>query len=167
VPFYYTQPYVLLFAAGVLLAVMDTRFRLPRLNLPVSPAFLLLLPAPWLLSGHVGLRFVALCESVRYPLSVVIVAVCVLTANPRVDRLHRGLVLMGNAAYSTNVFHLWILLGIIPLTARAFNFLQIPITYPYLLIVLTVIAANILGLVVHLYLDLPISNSLRKQKGAS
>ena len=54
VPLYYTQPVVLLFAAGVLLSVLDTRFHLPRYKLPISPAFLLLLPAPWLLSGHAG-----------------------------------------------------------------------------------------------------------------
>ena len=163
---FYTDGIVILFAAGVLVGFLEMKWkRLRKFDCSVSPALLLLLPALWLFSGHAGPHALDRFENFKYLFSIAIVALCALDVNARVGWVNRVLALLGDASYSTYLFHLWVYQWTIPAVIALYARLHRGLPPAMAFILAAVLAANILGLVIHLILERPITKALRNLKG--
>lgn len=160
---FYTDDIIGLFAAGALIGFLETRVRrLPKFDLPVSPALLLALPAVWLLFGTTVPQETAPWSATKYTFSIAVVALCTLTVNVRPGWLDRTLSLLGDASYSTYLFHLWAYDWTIGLVLRIYARLHHTPTSDVAFIAAAVVAANLLGLAVHLAIERPITRALRR-----
>jgi len=131
-------------------------------RLPISPAFLMLVPAAIVLwHPDLTLHYNIYAWS-GFFIALTIVALCTLTANRRPDWFTRALVLLGDASYSTYLFHLWVFGWTNPRVLRIYAGLHRVPASPFAFMAAAVVAANILGLAVHLLIERPITQALRK-----
>jgi exopolysaccharide production protein ExoZ len=157
--FVYTSEMLLLFLAGVVLALLETRL-LTRITfrMRVSPALSLLLVVPivlWL-PWDIWNQPLTLCH---YALAVAVVFVCILGKPLGQERLGRAFVVLGDASYSTYLVHVWTLGWVLQWLER--------ITYLRLLslllyCVLEMAVAHLLGLAVHVTVERPITRWLQR-----
>ncbi|MGD0732466.1 MAG: acyltransferase [Terracidiphilus sp.] len=160
---YYTDPIILLFAVGVLLGFLETRVTLGRWRFPISPALLLGLA--------LALLFFPAAVNRRgfhgwgLPLSgfaVAVVLLCTLAKARELGRAGRVAVLLGDASYCTYLFHGWIYgVAVAPIAYVAAHLHVENYALPLFLIG-CVIAANLLGLAVHLAIERPLTRLLQR-----
>jgi peptidoglycan/LPS O-acetylase OafA/YrhL len=152
-----TDPIILLFGAGCVIAFV--RRRLDRIELSHG------LMAAVLLLGAAASLFVA--GGFAYPmnfyarapfmlLAVAAVAACAFSRD-RLSRLRRILSLLGDASYSVYLFHLFCLNALFFLASRLPGFSHAA----WLYVIAAILAANAAGLVVHVLVEKPLTARLR------
>jgi len=157
---FYTDQLILLFGRGVLIGAWESESRtLPVLKIPFSPAYLLLVPAllffamPYRIGQFESWELLSLY-------SILVVLCCTLVPNGTPGPILRGLVLLGDASYSTYLFHLFAYPLILPLFIRIWGR---PHSSVFILAAMLacVAAANILGLAIHLVVERPLTKFLK------
>jgi exopolysaccharide production protein ExoZ len=159
---FYTNSIIHLFALGVLLGFAEIKFTAfwRRIRLPISPALLML--APTILIFAMPTVYGNMRSGPLSWFAVLVVVLCSLVALDRPGWFNRSLVLLGDASYSTYLFHLWALIWVLnPVLQRHASWTATP-AHAAILAVICVICANILGLLIHLAVERPITRSLRK-----
>lgn len=115
---FYCDPIILSFVFGVVLGVVEfSDFTLPRWSVPVSPAWLLLLP---------GMFFVALPGSIGQTTAwellglygALVVVACTFVKSRPLGFVERTAVLLGDASYSTYLFHALIHIPVVLVVLR-------------------------------------------------
>ncbi len=159
---FYTYWLIILFAAGVGLAVIEIRFgRVDRRSLAVSPAWLLCLPMLMLLFPRSPLPNAGATLKWFSFFGAIVVVLCTLVRLERPGWFNRLLILLGDASYSTYLFHIWVYGWIIPpIAALTLHFHRA--IYPFPFVVAAVVAANVLGLAIHFAVERPLTRVLRK-----
>jgi exopolysaccharide production protein ExoZ len=159
---FYTDPMLRLFSYGVVIGFFESevKFR-PAIRLPIPPALLLLVPP---------LVVVCFPASVGawnlYPVlavyAVAVVLLCTLLPSEATGRVNRLLVVLGDASYSTYLFHLfsnmavfWVAAKLLRDTAR-----RMPLGVP--IVAMCLISANVFGLLVHMAIERPFIRAFRK-----
>ena len=167
---FYTEPVILLFAAGVVLGLLEQRtsFRRP-LWLRVSPAFLLGLPVIPLMIYPVA-RGARTHESMWYyglsAFGFVVVWLCSLTHGDRSDLIERGCALFGDASYATYLFHLFVYASAIPCATWLMTHFHRDHHAVALYLGVSVISANLFGLAIHLAIERPMMRGLQRRAGS-
>ena len=159
---YYMDPAILFFSRGVLIGwVLRELRQIPTLRMPFSPALLLFVPTLLMFAFPSSFGAAPLWESLP-TYGTVVILLCIFTAQDRLGRFNRFLVLLGDASYSTYLFHLFWYPMILPriLGIQARLHMQSPIPF----IVASVVVANAMGLLIHLVVELPIIRLLRRIK---
>jgi exopolysaccharide production protein ExoZ len=156
---FYTNPFLLLFVLGVLIAVIETRQ--PRISWPVSPAFLLLFPAVLFLVFPLTLGAYDLYESLSI-YSTLIVLLCALVRYKAPGTIGRTLVLLGDSSYSTYLFHPMILPLVIGLALRTYGSRTKSVGAAMVLVLACIVLANIFGLLIHLAVERPLIRAFRR-----
>jgi exopolysaccharide production protein ExoZ len=156
---FYTNPFLLLFALGVLIAVTETR--LPRVSWPASPAFLLLLPALLFLALPLTLGADDLYEALSI-YSALVVSLCALVRYKVPGTIERRLVLLGDSSYSTYLFHPMMLPLVIGLALRMYDPHTKSVAAAMLLVLVCIIFANVAGLLIHLAVERPLIRVFRR-----
>ena len=155
---------MILFAVGSILGHLEPRIvRSGRFKTIVSPAFLILLPSAILFP----LAFAQTPGWLWYGLSVFcifLVAFCAYSNPVSVGWINRTLVLLGDASYSTYLSHVWAISFIFPIAVKSYAHFHASLDHPAAFIVVCIVAANLLGLAVHLILERPITKALRNLK---
>jgi len=151
---FYTGRVLVLFAAGVVIGLLEGRLgRLPRIGWVVSPALLLVVVA--------GVLFVTpgMGQWGVWGCAVVVVLLCTLAGGRASGWVERGLVGLGDASYSTYLFHLWVMSRAI---LRVAKFGLPRAMSPWVDVVVCLVAANGVGLVVHWLVERPMAWGLRR-----
>jgi exopolysaccharide production protein ExoZ len=152
---------LLLFAAGMTIGYAEIRWpRLRLLNFPVSPALLLIVPAAVLLAFPAKLgeaQYFREWNSLLWIVAAAVVALCALAGSGNLSWIGRLGVLLGDASYSTYLFHQWafqpLYQKLAPRIARwHLEGFSIP-----LYVCGFVLTANLLGIFLHLVLERPIA----------
>ena len=161
---YYMDPTILLFSRGVLIGwVLRERRQMPTLRMPFSPALLLFVPTLLMCAFPSSLGAAPLWESfITY--CTVVILLCIFTAQDNPGRFSRFLVLLGDASYSTYLFHLFWFPWILPRMQGLLPRMHLGQQLPVLFIVVSVVVANAMGLLIHLVVELPITKLLRRIK---
>ncbi len=159
---FYTYWLILLFAAGVALAVVEMRLgAISRRNLSVSPAWLLCLPMLMLLAARSPLPNAGITLKLFSLFGGLVVVLCTFVSLENPGWFNRLLILFGDASYSTYLFHVWIFAFIIPPIVALYRHFQWTVT-PLLFVVAALLVSNFLGLAIHLAVERPITRALRK-----
>jgi exopolysaccharide production protein ExoZ len=165
---FYTSSQLRLFDYGVLIGFFQLEaFHVRSLRLPFSPAFLLLL-CPMLLLLFPSTLGEANLYGLLGVVSALVVLTCSLAGYQYPGRMGRILVLLGDASYSTYLFHLT-LVYVLLMIGRAF-FLhgrQASHLYVFVMTAFCVVAANLLGLAIHLSLERPLIRVYRRLSASS
>lgn len=158
---FYTSPVILLFGFGAMIAFVEKILgNSARRWYPFSPALTLCIPP---LMIFFILRTMSL-PHLRIWFSFValtVVILCTVTASDSKHPVNRLLVLLGDASYSTYLFHQWPIIWLAPVAARIFRTLHGAPISPAIFIVCTILAANALGLAIHLVIERPITRAFR------
>jgi exopolysaccharide production protein ExoZ len=161
---FYTNDIITCFARGVLIGLFELEVESPfRLRLPISPAYLLLIPAAVFLAFPYRLGRFEVWDLLSF-YSVLVVLACSLEVNERPGRISRFLVLLGDASYSTYLFHLLALPVVIPAGVWLWGHLPRTRFFTMLLLLAGVVAANVLGLLIHKGIERPLTGYLKKLK---
>lgn len=162
---FYTDMVMILFAIGALIGYFEPRIaRLGRIHTAISPAFLIVLPPAILLA----LGFTTSTAGTWYAVAsfaLVLVPFCAFSNPVRVGWITRALVLLGDASYSTYLSHVWAITFVFPIAVKAYAHFHANLEHPAVFIVACVVAANLLGVAVHLILERPITKALRNLRG--
>jgi peptidoglycan/LPS O-acetylase OafA/YrhL len=163
---FYTNPFLLLFAMGVLLGYFEIDFGrlpglgLPGLRVPGSPALLLLLPVPLALAAPASFS-----GFFWFPLlslwSAGVVMLCMLDRREPRGVAVRRLVLLGDASYSTYLLHP-LLIPLLAVAPRLWSHPARSAPRALVLTLLFVALANCAGLLLHLALERPIVGLFRR-----
>jgi exopolysaccharide production protein ExoZ len=159
---FYCDPIILSFAFGVVLGMVEfSDLTPPRWSVPISPAWLLLLP---------GVFFVALPSTIGQTIAwellglygAFVVVACTLVKSRPLGFVERTAVLLGDASYGTYLFHLFCYLPIAVLIMKFWG--HNPANRPFIVgaMIFSVVFANLLGLAIHLYIERPITRAIRK-----
>jgi peptidoglycan/LPS O-acetylase OafA/YrhL len=135
--------------------------RMPRFSLPVSPALLLAVPSCLFFALPGVFNFSNSLVLVRL-WGILVVALCTLVASAGLGRANRILVLLGDASYSTYLFHLLIYEWTTPSILAIYTRLHSTPASPWAFIAAAVLAANLLGLAIHLAVERPMTRALRR-----
>jgi exopolysaccharide production protein ExoZ len=158
----YTDSIILLFAVGVVIGFAESGLKhLPKLKLAISPAFLIVLPPLLFLCFPTTWGAMDWWAEVRV-YSIVVVSLCAIVGNERVGWVNRTLVLLGDASYSTYLFHLWACGWTIPLVLWIDRHLQLSASSPVPFVVASLVAANALGAAIHLAVERPLTQQLKR-----
>jgi exopolysaccharide production protein ExoZ len=150
---------LILFAAGVAIGIAEVHLsRLPRLTLPFSPALLLCLPAAWQLAFPPTAASTP-AQDILWLAAAAVVLLCTLGRPSHPGPLTRILILLGDASYSTYLFHLWVMSRAILRIAHSAPQRALS---PWVYIAVCLAAANTLGLIVHWLIERPIAAALRR-----
>ena len=161
---FYTYWLIILFAAGVGLALIEMRFgRVDRRSLAISPAWLLCLPMLMLLFSRSPLPNAGATLKWFSFFGAIVVVLCTLVRLEHPSWFNRVLILLGDASYSTYLFHVWVYAWIIPPIAALTAHFQRS-NHPIPFVVAAVVTANLLGLAIHLGVERPLTRVLRKVK---
>jgi exopolysaccharide production protein ExoZ len=159
---YSTDNIIASFTRGVLLGLFEIEGGVPfRLRLPASPAFLLLVPPALFLALPYSLGRLDVWDLLAY-FSILVVLLCSIEVNTITTRLDRFLVLLGDASYSTYLFHLLILPFVIPAGIFLWGHLPRTRSFTLLLLLASVAAANAFGLLVHKGIERPLTRFLKR-----
>ncbi len=156
---FYTNPFLLLFALGILIGVAEAR--LPEISWPVSPALLLLLPA---------LAFIAFPRSLgSYDLytllsviSTAIVLLCARVKHNSSGVMGRTLVLLGDSSYSIYLFHPMIIPLVIGIALRIWGSHPRTAASAMMLVLAILVFANAAGLLIHVVVERPLIRAFRR-----
>jgi exopolysaccharide production protein ExoZ len=156
----YTQPVVWLFAVGVLLGLVLLKLDgLSRLRLWVSPAWLMVVPPlvflvfPTLQQSHLVAAW-----AVLQMFCAAVVGLCAMTAAEHPGWVTRTLVRLGDASYSTYLFHMWIFAWLVPLALKMGSGAA-SVALP---IVAAVVTANALGWLIYRLVERPLTRTLHR-----
>ena len=159
---FYTDQLIVLFARGVLIGAWESVSRsITRFKLPFSPAYFMLLPPVIMLASPSAVARFPPWELLSL-YSILLVLGCTLVENGTPGRIFNFLVLLGDASYSTYLFHLFAYPIVMP---RAISRLGSHHATPVFIIVsvlVSVVVANLIGLLIHLTVERPITRALRK-----
>jgi peptidoglycan/LPS O-acetylase OafA/YrhL len=151
---------LILFAAGAAIGILEQRLqRLPSLRLPVLPILLLLLVPAGVLLAFPWMAQDSITETLLWCCAVAAVLLCTLVEQGATNWLRRGLSLLGDASYSTYLFHLWVMSRTI---LRLAKYPALQAFSPWVYVAGCLVVANMLGLIVHFVLERPMTNGLRK-----
>jgi exopolysaccharide production protein ExoZ len=155
---FYTRKDVLLFLAGVLMAVFEKHLvTLTSRRLSFSPAYFLLAPAAIVVLCP--LAFSGPDPSDRiFLLAILAVFFCTLGREQITGLFERILVLLGDASYSTYLFHPWVYLFLFPVLKKAFHGGTVPLA---LYLATSLVAGNLLGVAIHFVLERPLMGRLQ------
>jgi exopolysaccharide production protein ExoZ len=161
IPGFYLDPIILLLSRGVLIGLVLLELKkFPTIRIPFSPALLLFIPTILMLAFPRTIGAAPLWGPlISY--STVIVLLCLATNQDHLGWVNRTLVLLGDASYSTYLFHLSVYPFLISWVLRGYGRMHATMQSPALFLVLSVVAANILGLGIHLVVERPIIKALR------
>jgi exopolysaccharide production protein ExoZ len=156
---FYTASVLVLFAAGVGIGLAENGIaRLPKLALPFSPALLLLLPAV-LLFVLPALAERAAAKPTLWCCGVAVVLLCTLAREAPSGRFERALVRLGDASYSTYLFHLWVMSRTV---LRLGRYAPMRALAPWVYVAGCLVAANLLGLLLHWSVERPLTRALHR-----
>jgi exopolysaccharide production protein ExoZ len=159
---FYTDQLIVLFARGVLIGAWETESRSTfRLKLPFSPAYLLLIPAVLLLAMPYRLGRFQSWEFLSLT-SILVVLCCTLVDNGIPGPILRAMVLLGDASYSTYLFHLFAYPVAIPLAIKITQHLHKGPLVMLLMVALAIVVANLIGLLIHLAIERPITRAFKR-----
>ncbi len=163
VPGFYTDIIILCMAYGVLIGFLETELKgLPQMNWRISPAFLLLIPTFLILAKPLTLGRSESWEVLSL-FSTLVVLACTLTAgNEQFGWFGRTLVLLGDASFSTYLFHLFIYPTLFVVLAKIATLFHTTLRSPLLFAFAAVVVANGIGLVIHLGIERPLTRTLQK-----
>jgi exopolysaccharide production protein ExoZ len=159
-----TDDIITCFARGVLIGVFELETDSPfQFRLPFSPAFLLLIPPTLFLAFPYSLGQREVWDLLSF-YSVLVVFACSVEVAERSGWITRGLVLLGDASYSTYLFHLLVLPSILPPGIWLWGHLPRTRFFTMLLLLTGIGAANALGLLIHKSIESPVTRYLKKLK---
>lgn len=168
---FYTAPVIVLFGRGVLIGAWESQSRnLVQLKLPFSPAYLLFIP-PAIFMMFPGTAGQSWSWELLSFYSILVVLCCTLVANGTPGRILSLFVLLGDASYSTYLFHMAVFPLVLRVVVGILNH-RLPTILVILASVLaSVIAANALGLLIHSRIERPLIRAIKsiplKSIGAS
>lgn len=161
---FYTDSIIRLFAFGVLIGYLELKLNhLPRVSLRVSPAFVLVVAVAIILANPATFS----ANWLWVPASCFGAICAILSTVFTLDNpgwFNRFLILLGDASYMTYLFHLWVNGWIVPFAIQAYHHFHRDVASPYLVVLVCVVSANVLGLVIHLIVERPITRALRGLK---
>ncbi len=159
----YTHWRILLFGGGVALALIEIKLGcITRWNMTFSPAWLLVLPAALLLLPRSPFPNAGATLIFGSLFGAAVVVLCTLISLDRPGRFNRLAVLLGDASYSTYLFHLWIFSFTMPPIVRVYaHFHSVPQS-PIAFLLVGLVGANILGIAVHLFVERRITLALKR-----
>jgi peptidoglycan/LPS O-acetylase OafA/YrhL len=162
---FYSDKMILLFALGVGIALLEFSFlRRVRIRFPVSPAFLLLIPAAVLALKPERYATWGMADWLG-GLGALLVALCVLGGAQRMGGFGKAMVLLGDASYCTYLFHQFIYLDVYEKVGKLVRHFGIGTGWAAVLYVGTaVFFANVLGVVMHKVVEAPLTNAIRQVK---
>lgn len=161
----YTHWRILLFAAGVALGVAEIKLGcITRWKQSVSPAWLLVLPAGLLIWPQSPLSFTDPTLKFVSLYGAIVVILCTLVSLDRPGWFNRLGILLGDASYSTYLFHMWVFSFAMPSVLGIYAHFHRTAQSPIAFVVAAVVAANLLGLAVHIFVERPITHALRQLK---
>jgi exopolysaccharide production protein ExoZ len=155
---FYSNPFLLLFALGVMIGVAEAK--LSEISWPISPAFLLLLPAVVFIAFPLTLG----AFNLYAPLSIIsalIVLLCALVKHKPSGVMERALVLLGDSSYSTYLFHPMILPLVVGIALRTWGSYPKTTASAMLLVLACIVFANLAGLLVHFAVERPLIRAFR------
>ncbi len=152
---FYCTPLLGLFAAGVLLGVLDREWDgVPKVRLWPPASLLVCVPAGLAL-GFAGSHRLDGGWALTHWLAVVAVAVCLLAREVRLGRVESGLARLGDASYATYLFHVFAV-------SQVGYWAGLGRLQPWLVVALMVVGANGLGLAVHWAVERPMTRGLKR-----
>ena len=159
----YTHWRILLFGGGVALALVEIKLGcITRWKLTFSPAWLLALPAALLLLPRSPFPNTGATLIFGSVFGAAVVVLCTLISLDRPGRFSRLAVLLGDASYSTYLFHLWIFTLTMPPMVRVYaHFHSLPQS-PIAFLLVGLVGANVLGVAVHVFVERPITLALKR-----
>ena len=158
---FYTSSITLFFAGGVLIGYVETKRRnIGTWNFPFSPAYLLVIPAAYIFLT-IGKTPMAFNRVMTSNAVWIVVVLCSLAANRKGTWLGRLMILLGDASYSTYLFHQWAIIWIIPIAARIYSWFHATLDSPGAFVAMAIVASNAFGLIIHLLVERPVTRALR------
>jgi len=159
---FYTDPLMLFFAVGVVIGAVELKLKkAARFAARVSPAWLLLLPP--MIEAARGPNLKAAFTFLELSLYATLVVVLCTICNPtRLGRINRTLTTLGDASYSTYLFHLWSIGWIVPFVTRMYRHFHRPLNHVIPVLIACVLAANLLGLIINRAVERPLVKALRR-----
>jgi peptidoglycan/LPS O-acetylase OafA/YrhL len=162
IPGFYMDPIVLVLTRGVLMGLIVIELKsLPKWKMPFSPALLLFLPTLAMLALPKSFGAVPLWGPLL-SYSTVIVFLCLVVSQDGMGWVGRRLILLGDASYSTYLFHLFVNPYLIGWVMRLAGHYRGVLQMPLLVVAVDLILATILGVGVHLFVERPITHLIRK-----
>lgn len=155
---FYTNPFLLLFALGVSIGIAQAK--LTEMSWPVSPAFLLLLPAAAFIAFPLTLGTYDLYALLSI-FSALIVLLCARVRLEPSGAIGRTLVLLGDSSYSTYLFHP-LILAVIAIALRMWASHPANTTVAMVLVLACIVSANVAGLLIHLAIERPLIRAFRR-----
>lgn len=164
---FYTKTDMSYFGYGVVIGLFEREFApLPTIRWPFSPAFLLLIPPALLVAFPTTLGAYNLWEFLAW-YAMLVVLLCSTSAAKPAGLIRKALVLLGDASYSTYLFHL----AVTGWVASLFqNIVVRHPDHPYLYlapVAVAVLTANLLGLLIHLTVERRIIHFFRQPRFVS
>jgi exopolysaccharide production protein ExoZ len=159
---FYSDPIILLFAHGVLIGFFELELKdLGTLRWPISPAYLLAIPVLPLVAFPTTLG-TSNSSGILAISSTLVLLCCTLAAQIPPGRFDRAMILFGDASYSTYLFHLLPLIALYSARRAFLPGREDSVAYAFAITLLTVIAANLAGLGIHLVLERPLIRAFRR-----
>lgn len=159
---FYTDALILIMAYGVMIGFIETELQgLPRIQWRISPAFLLLIPAVLILASPRTLGRINAWDLLSL-FSVLVVLACTLTADEQFGWFGRTMVLLGDASFSTYLFHIFLYPTLFTAFVKLATFVHTTAQRPLLFATFAVVVANTVGLLIHLCIERPLTNRLRR-----
>jgi len=157
---FWTDPIILLFAAGTALGYFETKAdRWHTLKGAVPISCLILIGGAVFFAGSGAVFPMQLPWQIGLGLmSIAAVYLCTSTRAARPSRIGTMLEKAGDASYSTYLIHVLLIPVIFPIWSKLPGALHVPIVF----ILAVVIAANLAGYVVYFYVERPMSSYFKK-----
>jgi exopolysaccharide production protein ExoZ len=154
-----TDPIILLFGAGCIIALVRRRLDRIELSHGLMGAVILLCAAVALfVAGGFAYPMNFYARAPFMLLAAGAVAVCAFTKD-RLSRSSRLISLLGDASYSMYLFHLFCLNGLFFAVSQFPGFSRVA----WLYVVVAALAANAAGLIIHVFVEKPFASRLRER----
>ncbi len=165
---FYTNSILLCLSYGVLIGFVEAELKSPpRIAWPISPAYLLFIPACLMLAWPRIASHINPWEMLSL-FSAGVVFACTLTpAGRRRSKLSRLMVLLGDASFATYLGHLFVYPIVFVVLVRSSVFLRVNLLTPLFFALCAVLVANGFGLGVHLLVERPLAGLLRRLRSGS
>jgi peptidoglycan/LPS O-acetylase OafA/YrhL len=157
VAMFLTDPIILMFAIGCVIASLRNKFKTVEIDHSLPAALILLAAAVTLFAFgaySIPMAFDGRALFAVFPIAAV--AVCTF-GKDRDSRSRRVLSALGDASYSTYLFHLFFIRAIFPIASHFLHFAGSAWVY----LVFAVFGANVAGHLLHRYVERPLTAWLR------